>query len=101
MLTGRPPWSDKTKKASKVLSLIKNPKEKITVPKGISEECYDFIFHSCLQRDPRKRWTAEELVHHPYLKKRPSSLELNQISLENNQANQNNENQILSPDQIH
>jgi len=80
MLTGRPPWSDRTKKASKVIALIKNPKESITVPKGLSEECYDFIFNSCLQRDPMKRWTAEELIHHPYLKKRLTSLELNQLN---------------------
>ena len=84
MLTGRPPWSDRSRKASKVISFIKNSKEKITRPKGLSEECYDFIFHSCLNRDPRKRWTAEELVHHPYLKKRPTSIELNQISFTNN-----------------
>ena len=83
MLTGRPPWSDKSKKAAKVIALIKNPKEKITVPKWLSEEWYDFIFWSWLQRDPRKRWSAEELLHHPYLKKRLNSLEINQISAEN------------------
>ena len=105
MLTGRPPWSDRSKKASKVISLIKNSKEKITVPKGLSEECYDFIFHSCLQRDLRKRWTAEELIHHPYLKKRPTSVELNQMSLENkentNLVNHQSEANIISPDHIH
>ena len=46
MLTGHPPWSDKTKKAMKVLALIKNDQEKITVPKGLSDQCYDFIFES-------------------------------------------------------
>lgn len=104
MITGRPPWSDRSKKASKVISLIKNSKEKITVPKGLSEECYDFIFHSCLQRDPRKRWTAEELIHHPFLKKRPTSVELNQMSLENkentNIVNHQSEANIISPDHI-
>jgi len=82
MLTGRPPWSDRSKKASKVVSLIKNPKESITIPKELSDEWYDFIFQSCLQRDPQKRWTAKELVHHPYLKKRLSSNEINQSSIE-------------------
>jgi hypothetical protein len=38
MLTGRPPWSDRSKKASKVVSLIKNPKESITIPKELSDE---------------------------------------------------------------
>lgn len=38
MLTGLPPWSDRSKKATKVIALIKNPKEKITVPKGLSDE---------------------------------------------------------------
>lgn len=81
MLTGRPPWSDRAKKAGRVLALVKNPNESITVPKNISEECYDFIFNSCLQRDPKRRWTADELVHHPYLKKRLLSVEM---SPENN-----------------
>ena len=68
-----------------MIALIKNPKEKITIPKDLSEECYDFIFCSWLQRDPRKRWTAEELLHHPYLKKRLNSLEINQLSAENSE----------------
>jgi serine/threonine protein kinase len=103
MLTGRPPWSDRSKKASKVLSMIKNPREKISVPRGFSEEWYDFVFNSWLQRDPKHRWSAKELLHHPYLKKRLSSSKLTQVLPERKESNasQKDENkQTLDINQI-
>lgn len=61
------------------MALITNPEENITVPKKLSDQWYDFIFNWCLQRDPKKRWSADELIHHPYLK-RNSGCDSNQDS---------------------
>lgn len=35
-------------------------------PPGASREFRDFVA-CCLQRDPTKRWTAEQLLHHPFV----------------------------------
>lgn len=35
-------------------------------PLGASREFQDFIV-GCLQRDPTKRWTTEQLLHHPFV----------------------------------
>ncbi|GMY39569.1 mitogen-activated protein kinase kinase kinase 17-like, partial [Fagus crenata] len=43
MATGRPPWSDE-----------------------LSKEGVDFLA-KCLERDPKKRWTSEELLNHPFV----------------------------------
>lgn len=101
MLTGRPPWSDRSRKASKVLSYIKNSKESITVPENFSEECYDFVFNCCLQRDPKKRWSAEQLAKHPFLQKSPESEELQQSLGENRQSVRSEPKEMVNPNDIH
>ncbi|XP_076889966.1 mitogen-activated protein kinase kinase kinase 18-like [Bidens hawaiensis] len=36
------------------------------IPDGFSGKCKDFL-KKCLVRDPRRRWTAKELLEHPFL----------------------------------
>jgi serine/threonine protein kinase len=67
MLTGRPPWVERTKSRSKVISLIRDSNEYPSAPDRISEECFDFIFHCCVVRDPSQRLTASELLEHPFI----------------------------------
>ena len=53
MLTGRSPWSDVTIDRNEVINLIKDPKQYPNYPEHISAECYDFIFHCCIVRNPQ------------------------------------------------
>ena len=100
MLTGIPPWSDRSKKAAKVLSFLKNPKEKITVPQNFSQEWQDFIFNWWLQRDPSKRWKASELIHHPYLKHSPESEEIHRNSLDWKEKVTEEKQKVVDPNEI-
>ena len=37
------------------------------IPESLSEEGQDFLEH-CLEHDPKQRWTASELLDHPFVK---------------------------------
>ncbi|RRT33264.1 hypothetical protein B296_00047172, partial [Ensete ventricosum] len=65
MATGRPPWP----LVSDVLSALHQIAFSTDVPEfpsWISEEGRDFLSR-CLRRDPLERWTAEQLLHHPFV----------------------------------
>ncbi|XP_072964710.1 mitogen-activated protein kinase kinase kinase 18-like [Typha angustifolia] len=65
MATGELPWpafSD----AISVLHHIGFSSQVPKSPEWISEEGKDFL-SKCLTRDPNERWTAEQLLHHPFL----------------------------------
>jgi len=82
ILSGRPPWTldrPEARNRSRVIKLIKDPNEYPNFPAGISEECYDFIYNCTVVRDPKKRWTAQELLNHPFI------------------TNENIENEITTP----
>eukprot|EP00250_Pteridium_aquilinum_P026482 c33076_g1_i1 orf=2-832(-) len=68
MATGRPPWNQ-------VFSLFaalmqsKGEEELPPLPDCLSAEGKDFL-SKCFQRDPKQRWTAAELLKHPFVQKK-------------------------------
>mmetsp|Transcript_65097 Transcript_65097/g.74804 ORF Transcript_65097/g.74804 Transcript_65097/m.74804 type:complete len:554 (+) Transcript_65097:222-1883(+) len=66
MLQGTPPWSDLSKNARQVLSLIVSTKTGPQLPDGISDLCRDFLV-KCLQLNPSQRLTASQLLNHPWI----------------------------------
>lgn len=76
MLTGRPPWvpvcssSEQGHRsytdALSVLYMIGCSEDLPHVPAGLSPSARDFI-SCCLKRNPVERWTATELLQHPFL----------------------------------
>ncbi|CAL9189651.1 unnamed protein product [Musa hybrid cultivar] len=65
MATGRPPWplvSDSLSALHQIAFSTDVPE----FPSWISEEGRDFLSR-CLRRDPLERWTAEQLLQHPFV----------------------------------
>jgi serine/threonine protein kinase len=65
MITGNRPWEfmeDTEMKALMLQIAMETPK----IPENMSEIGKDFL-RRCFARDPRKRWTAEMLLRHPFL----------------------------------
>ncbi|RWW62987.1 hypothetical protein BHE74_00029859 [Ensete ventricosum] len=70
MASGRPPWPDAVDPVAALhrvgfSSDVPNP------PGWMSEAGKDFL-DKCLRRDPRERWTAEQLLEHPFVAKTTS-----------------------------
>ncbi|KAL5789346.1 hypothetical protein ACOSQ2_004234 [Xanthoceras sorbifolium] len=67
MATGRPPWNglDVSNPMAAVLKIACG-NEKPQFPIGFCLEGLDFL-EKCLERNPERRWTAEELLNHPYI----------------------------------
>jgi serine/threonine protein kinase len=65
MATGRAPWSNLTN-SMVALYHIGCTDELPEMPASLSAEAHDFL-GKCFQRDPRKRWTSSQLLHHPFL----------------------------------
>ncbi|CAL9763388.1 unnamed protein product [Musa acuminata subsp. burmannicoides] len=65
MATGRPPWPHMADPVS-ALHLIAFSADVPEFPSWISAEGKDFLSR-CLRRDPRERWTAEQLLRHPFV----------------------------------
>ncbi|KAJ8492780.1 hypothetical protein OPV22_014501 [Ensete ventricosum] len=67
MATGRPPWPDAVDPVAalhRVGFTCDLPKR----PTWLSDEAKDFL-DKCLRRDARERWTAEQLLEHPFVAK--------------------------------
>ena len=67
MVTGKPAWN--VPKDSSIWSLLLRigvGDEVPLIPDEISEEGKDFL-SKCFVKDPRKRWTAEMLLKHPFV----------------------------------
>ncbi|KAK6911190.1 Protein kinase domain [Dillenia turbinata] len=62
MLTGRPPWKDKSEFLDQMGHGGKTPE----IPGEISDEAKDFI-KRCFVRNPMFRFTAEMLLNHPFV----------------------------------
>ncbi len=67
MLTGRPPWTFQTTNRKKVVEMIAKTDAYPSYPEGLSDDCYDFLFHCCIVRNSQQRWTCEELLEHPFI----------------------------------
>ncbi|KAA8526522.1 hypothetical protein F0562_008275 [Nyssa sinensis] len=65
MTTGGSPWPNATDPVS-VLYRIAFSGELPEFPDFLSDQAKDFL-SKCLMRDPKQRWTAEELLKHPFL----------------------------------
>eukprot|EP00760_Papus_ankaliazontas_P003717 PhM_4_TR11643/c0_g1_i1/m.68214 len=68
---GQSPWREIEGVTNGVLSFLNFVSKTDSVPnnlpeEGISSGCSDFLA-KCLNRDPEKRWTASELLEHPWL----------------------------------
>ncbi|KPI83625.1 putative protein kinase [Leptomonas seymouri] len=72
MLTGKPPLSDIPNQYSVMMAIAGSPKvpldKYIPVDNTWSSEVLDFI-KQCLRLNPASRPTAQELMHHPWIKK--------------------------------
>ena len=67
MCQGCPPWVDLPLSFASIIRKIACSDEDPPLPEDLSEEGKDFL-DKCFQRDPRQRWTASQLLHHPFLK---------------------------------
>ncbi|CAN4109964.1 unnamed protein product [Withania somnifera] len=71
MATGRSPWTNVTNPAS-LLYQIAFSGQSPEIPKFLSLQAKDFL-NKCLRRDPKERWTAKELLKHPFLEESNSN----------------------------
>ncbi|CAL9162004.1 mitogen-activated protein kinase kinase kinase 18-like [Musa acuminata AAA Group] len=67
MATGRPPWPDAVDPVA-ALHRVGFSSDVPNRPGWLSEPGKDFL-DKCLRRDPRERWTAEQLLEHPFVAK--------------------------------
>ncbi|XP_004243852.1 mitogen-activated protein kinase kinase kinase 18-like [Solanum lycopersicum] len=65
MATGGSPWTNVTNAAS-LLYKIAFSEQSPEIPKFLSLQATDFL-NKCLTRDPKERWTAKQLLKHPFL----------------------------------
>ncbi|CAI9787588.1 unnamed protein product [Fraxinus pennsylvanica] len=65
MATGGSPWPNLTHPSS-LLYRIALSEELPEFPAFLSDKAKDFL-NKCLRRDPKERWTATQLVKHPFL----------------------------------
>ncbi|CAN1149483.1 Mitogen-activated protein kinase kinase kinase 18 [Linum perenne] len=66
MASGRTPWAEFADNPVSALYRIGFSDESPSVPCWLSEGAKDFV-GKCLIKDPRERWSAEELLEHPFL----------------------------------
>lgn len=76
MATGGSPWPNLTNPAT-LLYTIAFSGESPPVPGFLSDQAKDFL-KNCLRRDPRERWTAKQLLSHPFLQQFDTSGKQNQ-----------------------
>ncbi|XP_055823627.1 mitogen-activated protein kinase kinase kinase 18-like [Solanum dulcamara] len=87
MATGGSPWTNVSTAAS-LLYRIAFSGESPEIPNFLSLESRDFL-SKCLRRDPKERWTAKQLLKHPFLEEK-SNL--------NSSVNQDSPTSILDQD---
>lgn len=67
MATGRPPWGfDESDNPMGMMLRIAKGNDVPEFPRNLSDEGLDFLA-KCLERDPAKRWTSEQLLEHPFV----------------------------------
>ncbi|CAN6445568.1 unnamed protein product [Victoria cruziana] len=68
MATGRPPWAGDVADPVSALYRIGCTDAVPEMPQNLSDEGQDFLGR-CFCRDPSERWTAEQLLQHPFVNK--------------------------------
>lgn len=76
MATGKPPWSQFEGIAA--VFKIGNSKEIPAIPDRLSEDTKMFL-RSCLQRDPRKRPTAAQLLEQPFVRLQHADSDVSEV----------------------
>ncbi|KAH7293309.1 hypothetical protein KP509_28G020400 [Ceratopteris richardii] len=66
MLRGTPPWGECVRSVAAALFKLGCTDEIPPLPVSISSEAEDFLIR-CLRRDSTERWTAEQLLKHPFV----------------------------------
>ncbi|KAH7290373.1 hypothetical protein KP509_30G045300 [Ceratopteris richardii] len=67
MIQGRPPWGRNITDMAAALYKLGCSEEDPPLPQSIWDDARDFLLH-CLQRNPKDRWTASQLLQHPFLR---------------------------------
>lgn len=68
MLTGSPPWPTRANAPSTIMMIATATDGPTEIPeKEATPGCLDFM-KKCFVRDPEKRPTVEELLHHPWIR---------------------------------
>lgn len=70
MATGRPPWGSEISNPLAAVLKIACSSERPQFPRQFSGEGLDFLAR-CLERDPKRRWSAEQLLNHPFVSGNP------------------------------
>ncbi|KAG9458809.1 hypothetical protein H6P81_003317 [Aristolochia fimbriata] len=66
MATGRPPWADQVSDPMAAIFKIACGDDTPAFPTNLSPQGLDFL-RKCLKRDPKSRWTCEQLLNHPFV----------------------------------
>ncbi|XP_039123520.1 mitogen-activated protein kinase kinase kinase 18-like [Dioscorea cayenensis subsp. rotundata] len=66
MATGRRPWPEEVSDPLVVLNRIAFSSDLPEIPAWLSDDAKDFL-SKCLVRECGKRWSAEELIQHPFV----------------------------------
>lgn len=66
MATGRPRWNNKVSNPMAAVLKIACSNETPEFPIHLSEEGLDFMAN-CLERNPKRSWTAKELLDHQFI----------------------------------
>ncbi|XP_059653648.1 mitogen-activated protein kinase kinase kinase 17-like [Cornus florida] len=66
MATGRPPWGDVVSNPMAAVLKIACSDGVPQFPVHFSKQGLDFLA-KCLERNPKRRWTSEELLNHPFV----------------------------------
>ncbi|CAN8315736.1 unnamed protein product [Cochlearia groenlandica] len=70
MVTGSPPWTDCVEDPVSVLYRVGYSGETPEIPRLLTEQAKDFL-DKCFKREANERWTATELLNHPFLVGKP------------------------------
>ncbi|CAL1354175.1 unnamed protein product [Linum trigynum] len=81
MATGRNPWAEFGDDPVSALYRIGFSNEAPEVPSWLSEEAADFVA-KCLMKNPRERWSAKELLDHPFLHESELDLSVDEFKKE-------------------
>jgi serine/threonine protein kinase len=65
MFTGKRPWYPL--KDEQIVFKVFKDHEKPPFPQNLNQEATDFLLH-CLEYNADERWTASQLLSHPFLK---------------------------------